>query len=264
MRLAILALALVLPTLPVAAHEFWFEPEDYTIAPDGQIRARAINGENFFGIEYGYSEQGYRQSGIFAGDTRAAVTGTLGMKPAIQAAPLAEGLNVVYHASGAATLSYPTLAKFKIFLEGKRLEATLEEHAAKGFPKEDIREVYFRFVKTLVGVGSGAGSDRAVGMSYELVALTNPYTDNGDMRFRLLFRGAPEAGAPVFVFHKVGTEVEELKLRTDANGEVSVPRQPGAFMVNAVHISEPDTRIREVTRAHWQTLWAALTYEIGG
>ena len=262
-RLAPLVTALSLLTAPLAAHEFWLEPNAYRVAPGTPLEARAINGENFFGIEYSYSERSYARSGIIAGDTQVPITGKSGQKPAIAQAPAAEGLNILYHASPINTLTYANFTKFENFLKGKRLDGGIAEHKRLDLPEEGIKEVYFRYVKALVAVGNGAGSDRAVGMPYEWIALTNPYTDSGPMRFRLVLNGqSAREGIPAYVFHKRGTEVETTKLVTGKGGVVSVPRAPGDYLLNAVHLTRPNTKIEEATKAHWVTLWAALTYQI--
>lgn len=265
MRTTALAAALLAAsTLPALAHEFWFEPLDYRIEPGSRIEAAALNGENFGGIEYAYSNKGYARSGIIAGDTKVALTGRQGSKPAVSMIAPGEGLNVVYHASAVSTLNYVDLAKFESFLKGKHLEAALEQHAELGFPTENIKEAYFRYAKTLVAVGNGAGSDEYVGMPYELVALDNPYTSAGDIRFSVLLEGKPAAGVPVFVFRKQAGKVEKIDLTSDSAGQVTVPRKTGGeFMVNAVHITTAKGRLKEVTKAQWVTLWASLTYEIG-
>jgi len=256
-------LAVLLAALPARAHEFWIEPVDYRVAPGETIEARTYNGENFGGIEYGYSKVGYQQSGVVAGDDARPIQGENGDKPAIRTLPAADGLNVLFHASAVRTLTYPTLTKFKSFLEGKHLDWALEAHAERRLPEEDIREAYFRFVKALVAVGGGAGSDRLVGMPYELLALDNPYTASGEIRFQLYLNQQPvDAGIPIFVFHKAGDEVEKIDLTTGAEGRFSVPRMPGEFMVNAVHITEPSELLVRSTRADWVTLWAASNYQI--
>ncbi len=254
---------LLFSVLGARAHEFWIEPEAYRVAEGQVIEARTFNGENFEGIEYGYSEAAYRQSGVAAGDVRTGVTGERGARPSFQVAPAGPGLNVLFHASPVSTLTYPGMEKFETFLRGKRLDAALDAHAARGLPTEKIREAYFRFVKALVAVGDGAGADVAVGMPYELLALDNPYSGSGEMRVQVLLQDtAVAADVPVFVFHKLGEAIEKIKLVTDADGIVTLPRLPGDFMVNAVHIMEPNAALKESTGAHWVTLWAALTYHI--
>ncbi len=256
-------LAALLAATPALAHEFWIEPTDYRIAAGETIEARTFNGEDFSGIEYGYSEAGYQQSGVTSGSDARPILGENGDKPAIRTLPAGDGLNVLFHASAVRTLTYPTMEKFESFLKGKNLDWALEAHAERRLPEEDIREAYFRFVKALVAVGDGAGSDRLIGMPYELVALDNPYTASGDIRFQLYLNKQPVgAGIPAFVFHKTGEEVEKIDLTTDAEGRITVPRMPGEFMVNAVHIAEPSERLARSTQAEWVTLWAASNYQI--
>ncbi|MEM9228069.1 MAG: DUF4198 domain-containing protein [Pseudomonadota bacterium] len=260
----LISAALLLLSAPVGhAHEFWIEPLDYTVAPGSTIQARTFNGEDFTGIEYGFSTPAYRQSGVMAGSEARPVTGERGARPAFQVQAAGPGLNVLFHASPVSTLTYPNMVKFERFLKGKRLEWALEEHARLKLPEEGIREAYFRFVKSLVAVGDGAGSDRAVGMPYELLARTNPYTDAGDMVVEVrLNKSAVGADIPVYVFQKTGAGVEKIKLSTAADGTVRVPRTPGEYMVNAVHIAEANEKLKQSNGAHWVTLWAALTYRV--
>ncbi len=255
-------LCLALWAAPASGHEFWLEPLAYRVSPNARIEARARNGEDFEGVEYSYSPRGYARSGIIAGGAEGPIPGDSGQCPAVQVAPLAEGLNVLYHASAASRIVYPDMAKFEKFLRGKRLEAALEIHRAKGFPTEKISESYYRFVKALVAVGDGAGADRAVGLPFELVAETNPYTERTDITYRLLWQGEPDANAPVFFFLKQGEEVEKTELMTDAEGRVTIPRVPGEYMINAVRIVEAAPPDQERMNAVWTTLWAASTYRV--
>lgn len=264
MRILTLISTAILLAGSAQAHEFWLEPQDYRLNPGEKIVARALNGEEFVGKEFSYSPRGYERSGVVAGGTTAKIPGEMGQRPAVQVDPAGPGLNIVYHQSAASTVIYESMERFEKFLLGKRLDAALAEHKSRGLPTENIVEGYFRFVKALVAVGDGAGSDRAVGMPYELVALTNPYTDGGDMRLQLLYRGNPEPNEPVYVFHRNAGKVQELFLRTDGRGVVTVPRMPGEFQVNAVRIMPASQALQDRFKAVWQTLWAASVYEISG
>ncbi len=254
----------MLMALPVAAHEFWLEPDAYRVPVGAKVTAKAVNGENFEGVEYSYSERGYSRSGVVLGGNMLKVRGENGQRPAMQMPGAAEGLHVLFHASPASKIVYDDMAKFTKFLEGKKLEGILPQHAAKGFPTEKIAEGYYRFAKALVAVGNGAGSDKAVGMPFELVALTNPYTKAGPVDFQLIFNGAPAVKAPVFVFVKTGAGVKKIWLETNASGLVSVPRETGAFMVNAVKIVESGPQLKERMGAVWTTLWASHVYAVDG
>jgi len=254
-----------LMSLPATAHEFWLEPVDYRVAEGDPIRARAINGEDFKGTEFGYSGARFDRSGIIAGSVRNKISGQPNARPAVSVPAAGPGLNIVYHQSSMMTLTYEDMFKFERFLKGKHLEATLETHRARGYAEENIREAYFRFVKALVAVGDGAGQDEALGMAVELVALENPYTTGGDIPVVLLSRGEPVPNAYVYVFQRAGNgkPVSKIELWTDARGVVTVPRgQGGEFMVNAVEIAETSDQIREASKAEWMTLWASLTFEV--
>ena len=115
-RPAALALALLTAALPATAHEFWIEPLDYRIAPGENIRAKTLNGEFFEGIEFGYSEPAFRQSGVVAGETRTPLPGVRLAKPAIDVSLAGPGLNVFFHASPLNSLTYENFTKFENFL----------------------------------------------------------------------------------------------------------------------------------------------------
>lgn len=246
---------------PALSHEFWIEPLDYTVTPGTTIEAKTINGEDFTGIEYPYSPGSFQRSGVISGGQSNPVIGESGQKPAFRVPTQGDGLHILYHASPVFSLTYANYTKFERFVKGKRLDWALEKHAELKLPESDIRESYFRYVKALVAVGSGAGADRPVGMPYEIVALDNPYTADRDIRVAVLLQGEPAANVPVFVFERLDGAVKKIKLNTDENGRTSVPRRAGAeYMVNAVHIGLPTEQIKTATRADWVTLWAALTY----
>lgn len=259
---ALIGIILALCAAPLAAHEFWLEPEGYRVAPGASISARAINGENFEGVEYSYSDAAYSRSGVISPAGRAKLRGEAGQRPAVSVPGAAEGLNVIFHASPVNKLIYPGMEKFEKFLRGKKLEAALEIHRAKGFAEEKIGESYIRFAKALVAVGGGAGADAPIGLPYELVALSNPYTDGGPVRFSLLLDGKPAARAPVFVFIKQSGAVRKIWLETNGDGQFEVPREAGAFMVNAVRIIESNGKLKERFKTDWTTLWASLVYAI--
>ncbi len=260
----LLPLIALLLASPAAAHEFWLEPTEFRIDVDDKIIAKTINGEEFSGSEFSYSPRGFQRSGIIAGQANTTISGDMGQRPAVQVAPAGPGLNILFHQTAAQTIVYEDMERFVRFLQGKRLDAVVAEHEARGLPTEDIVEGYFRFAKALVAVGDGAGADRSTGLTYELIALDNPYTSGGDIRYQLLYRGKAEAGEPVYIYHRQGTKVQKLTLRTDGNGRVTVPRMPGEFMINAVKIMPAGKTLQERVDAVWQTLWASSVYQIDG
>ena len=247
-----------------SAHEYWFEPEAYRLPSGATIVADAVNGENFGGPKMAYSARGYERSGIFAGDVEIApLPGSQSQRPAVQVPAAADGLNLLWYRSSASIITYPTIEKFASFLNGKKLDAALTEHKAQGWPEKDIREAYFRYVKSLVAVGGSAGSDRVLGLPYEFVALDNPYEDDGPVRVQLLERSQPVPMTAIYVFHKSETKAaEKTWYQTDADGVFSLPRVPGEYLINAVSILPAPPRIQQDLNALWVTLWASLTFEL--
>ena len=142
----------------------------------------------------------------------------------------------------------------------------LEAHAARGLTEDDRRELYSRYAKSLVAVGSGEGADFEAGLLTEIVALENPYT--GEMSdgidVRVLYEGAPRAETQIEVFEKATDEsVEIFTVKTDAAGEATVPVKPGyRYMLDAVVLREPAPEVAAEKNVQWESLWANLTFEV--
>ncbi|MFN3311969.1 MAG: DUF4198 domain-containing protein [Hyphomonas sp.] len=265
-RLLIIAAVLISLVQVAFAHEFWLEPVAPRVASGGDIAVRARIGEMFEGHEVRNFASMQRIVDLTLGDITVPVQGEEMQSPAFQARSLGDGLHVLRYQSRDNQLTYDDYKKFTDFLvEADRLDL-IEAHDARGLSRENIREVYFRYAKTLIAVGSGEGDDKYLGMPLELVALTNPYAGLGDnpMRFQLRFLDAPQADAALHVFIRPAAgDVVSLKLRTNANGEVEVPTDiAGSYMVNAIHVLPASPRMEMLLGAAWQSLWASSTYAV--
>lgn len=250
---------------PGAAHEFWLEPEAFRLQPGERLVARGFVGETLAGEELGYYPEATERLDLTLGANTVPLAGAPEQVPAVDARTLGEGLHVLRFQSANYQVRYPTLEEFETFLKEWDFDWAVAEHAARDFPREDIREVYFRYAKALVAVGDGEGADRALGMPIELVALDNPYLAKpGDtLEIELRFLDAPLADGRVKHFHRApdGT-VEMTRLRSDAAGRITVPASPGLHLVNAVHLDLASERMQMFLGAAWQSLWASLTYGV--
>ena len=267
--------ALVALSGPVAAHELWLEPLDYTITRQDTIESEIFNGQGFGGTvdgevlgatRIGYFPNRIAAARYFLGDASAPVDGRLGTTPALQLAPLAEGLHSIAYVSTPASLTYENWERFQRFVDHKDLDVSLERHLELGFPEEGFGEVYIRNSKTLVAVGDGAGADRRTGMETEIVALDNPYTDDlsEGMRVALYYQGGVRADEQIELFEKdaEGNVVITL-VRTDADGIAVLPVRPGfSYMADAVVLRQPSEALAEQSGAVWETLWANLTFAV--
>jgi hypothetical protein len=268
MRLARLCLVLALLSgASATAHEFWIEPERYQVETDAPLVASLRNGEHFKGSSLGWFDRRFTRFEMVLGDDVRPVEGRMGDTPALQAtAPDAEGLLVILHETTPSTLTYREWEKFLKFAAHKDFPDAAAIHEEKGWPKEGFRESYTRHVKALLAVGSGAGADRAFGLTTEFVALSNPYASDfdGTMRVQVNYEGAPRADAQVEVFARAPDGNVDITLhRTDAEGMAAIPVQPGhEYLFDAV-VLRPAARAGDSEDAPvWETLWAALTFAV--
>ncbi len=247
----------------VSAHELWIEPHEYQVETAGELTADLKNGEEFVGSTLAYFANNIVRFDMIMGEASVPVEGRLGNIPALAAAaPSVDGLMVLVYQSTESSLKYAEWEKFMAFAEHKDFKIAEPAHLAAGWPQQDFREVYARFVKSLVAVGNGEGTDMVTGMETEFVALTNPYSAafDGTMQVQVLYKAQPRADAQVEIFHrKPDGEVEVTLTRTNADGVASIPVTPGSeYLLDAV-VLRPYSGDKD---AVWETLWAALTFKV--
>lgn len=256
----------LLLALPVAAHEFWIDVTEYRVAAGETIEARLRNGENFAGIALPYLEPRFERFDLVLGDQVTPVASRAGDNPAMNAAPLGEGLHVVAYQSSVSSLTYTDFAKFQAFVDHKDLGDARAQHAARGLSFEKFAEAYIRFPKALIAVGHGRGADQEVGLETEIFALANPYTDDvsNGLPVRLLYQGAPRANEQIEIFAQPPEgEVQVSLIRTDDKGEALIPVAPGyRYMLDAVVLRAPSAELAEARDVVWETLWATLTFAV--
>ncbi|WP_164721564.1 DUF4198 domain-containing protein [Silicimonas algicola] len=246
------------------AHEFWIDPVEPVVPEGGEVVASLRVGQAYEGSSYAYVPPNFRRFDyVWQGETRP-VEGVIGDRPAATVAVEGEGLMVLIHVTTDTFLTWDTFEMFESFVRHKDAEWTLAEHEARGISHEKVREVYSRYAKALVAVGSGEGADAEAGLLTELVALENPYTGGAEdgLRVRLLYQGAPRGDAQIEVFEKDAAGVVTVStVRTDAAGEAVVPAVPGrSYMLDAVVLREPAADIAAAKNVSWESLWANLTF----
>lgn len=261
-----LSLLLTILASPVAAHELWLEPLDYTVNVDAMLMAQILNGENYVGQEVPYlPHRAARFEYTVHGET-SQIIGRIGDMPAVKVTDTTDGLHVLVYQAHDAVVTYDAWDTFVRFTEHKDLSGTLDQHADRGLEEAAFTEVYSRYSKSLVAVGAAEGADDRKGLLTEIVAMTNPYVDDltDGMRFQLWFENAPRANAQFEVYDKDpdGT-VTQTFYRTDAQGIVMVPAKAGhTYMADAVVMREPAADLAAKTGALWETLWANMTWAI--
>jgi len=255
-------LVLAMSSFPAKAHEFWIEPLDFTVASGETIEAHNRIGQMLKGNVDPYIRSTFVRFSLSDLDGTRDVDGNLGDRPALKMQPEHDGLHIASYQSTHSTVRYRKLEKFEKFLSQEGLDWVLGAHKERGLSETKFRESYTRFAKSLVAVGGGEGTDRALGLRIELIALTNPYTDDGPLKVQLLFEGDPAPDMQVAIFRRdSNSEITRETMRTDEKGEALIPRQGAELtLLSAVHMVEPSADLVERKGVVWHSLWASLTY----
>lgn len=269
-RIVNILLSLLLPLLfsfAADAHEMWIEPVKYSVAKNEIIYAHEKVGQNFKGNQYSYLKSSYETLNLSTANKTRPVKSRIGDIPAIHEQIDVEGLVVLSAVTTVLTVKYKSWEQFESFIKSKGLDWVLEKHKKRNLPDKGFTEAYQRFPKSLVKVGEGKGKDKVLGMRFEWVVETNPYTTpfkaNGMINARLYWEGKPLANAHVSVFNKYSNELIKTNLYTNKAGVVSIPQANGGqFLINAVQMINPSLKVKDETGAAWESLWASVTYEI--
>lgn len=246
------------------AHEFWIDPVAHQVKPGAQVQAHLKVGQDFEGSNYSFVPSNFVRFDMALGGEVQPMPGTVGDRPAVNVVLDGEGLLTVIHQTTDQHLTWSTWDKFASFLEHKDLTHWVAEHDARGLSRMRVRERYSRYAKSLIGVGTAAGSDITAGLQVEIVALENPYT--GDMSdgidIQAIYDRAPMADTQIEVYEKASDGTVRVFLgRTDEAGLATIPVTPGhRYMLDAV-VLRPLQAVQD-TDPVWESLWANLTFEV--
>lgn len=248
-----------------AAHEFWIEPHDFTLTPRENLIADIKVGQMLSGADQFFIPNEFESFELIQNGKKRPIQSRTGDLPAVDEHSLQDGLAILAYASTNRSLRYSDTEKFHKFLKNEGIEWVKEAHEKRGLPATGFLELYRRYGKSLVKVGNGEGSDKALGLPFELVVETNPYLhQNKAVGVQLLWQGKPFPGAQVSMFSKTEDGVKHSLHTTDQYGRMTIPQpdKAGMVMLNAVHMIEPDKTTAEKTGAVWVSLWASTSYGV--
>jgi cobalt/nickel transport protein len=243
-----------------AAHETWIAPSVYRAQLGASILIDIRNGQHFNGSSLPWLDWWIERFVAVEGQVERPLTGRSGDIPASRITPLADGLMVIGLQSKPETHSWVEWRSFENFIYSKGLPDVIVEHESSGLPRTGFEEIYQRFLKTLIGIGSGSGNDRALGFELEFVALSNPYKSDfsGLMSVVLLKGGQPYPNAPVTIFQRnsAGTVVLSAAF-TDERGVFRFSTEMGGrYLLDAVSMR----LINDELGATWHSQWAGMTF----
>ncbi len=249
------------------AHEFWIDALAYAVSPGEAIAGDLRVGQEFEGSPYSFIPRSFTRFDVTLGDETRPVERRLGDLPALLMEDLPEGLAIVAHETEAARLTYnDEWDRFLRFAEHKDFGDVGAMHDARGLSRDLFVETYTRHAKALIAVGDGAGADRELGLTTEIVALANPFTDDlsDGLPVQVFYLGDALPDVQVELFDRAPDgEVTITLHRTDAEGIAVLPVEAGHEYL-ADHVVLAAIESANEGDAVWHSYWAALTFGVPG
>ena len=246
------------------AHEFWIDALDYAVDPGDFIAGDLRIGQEFSGAPVSFIPRSFTRFDVTMGDETRPVERRLGDLPALMMEDLPDGLAIVAHETTPTNLTYTEWDRFVRFAEHKDFGDIAALHDGRGLSRERFVESYTRHAKALIAVGDGAGQDRALGLTTEIVALANPHTDDmsGGLPVQVYYLGEVRADVQVELFERAPDGTVTITLhRTNADGIAILPVTAGhEYLADHVVLEAVDPA--EDGDPVWHSYWAALTFAV--
>lgn len=254
------ALPMVVCAMTLNAHDFWIRPNHHQAAPGEVIRVHLKVGEHMKGEPIRRNPD-RMESLVAAGPGgEQALPGLDGADPAGFFKAGLPGTYVLAYRGRPSKVELDP-AKFEAYLKEEGLEGISARRAARGESAKPGRERFVRCAKALVQVGQvHQGFDQTLGLRLELIPEVDPFAlaPGGSLPVKVVFEGHPLAHALV-VARSEAKPFDAVKLRTDADGRVSLPLEAsGRWMVKTVHM----VPLEGVADADWESLWGSLSFEV--
>lgn len=241
------------------AHDFWIEPSTYHPAAGQTVSLALRVGMDFTGdpvprtsdnIVSFTIRQGRKGPQDVAGIERADPAGFFTAD--------AGNTAVVAYASLPSPVELEP-AKFEAYLHQYGLDAIIDARTRRGERRKAGKEIFSRCAKSLIsGVHPSLAATQPVGLTYEIVPMSDPTRGDPHFRGRMLFERTPAANALVTAVFRDDPAVR-VSARSDHAGvfALTLPR-PGIWLVKSVRMIEAPRD----SGADWESFWASLTFEL--
>ena len=249
----------------VIAHDYWLQPERFSLNVGQSTAVRLFVGDHLSNeSERAFQKQKtvrfQRISQMQTEDLKP--KGKEGSKPLCTIAPQRGGNHLIVLERDWSHIELPA-AKFNSYLQHEGLSDILQERRQAGEDQAVGRERYRRYLKTLLRVNNQTDETYAhkAGHRLEILPLTNPSAaDVGDqLTVSVLFDGKPLPRAQVAAYSrgKEGTKAQEV--RTGAKGQVQFTLDhSGLWLIRLVHMQ----RCRDERDFDWESFWAAYSFSV--
>lgn len=247
-------------TMPLVAHEFWLAPSSHRVNKGEPLELNATIGQDDKVEAVKRLPRHIKQFQVYDGEGLVKVSGRNFSLPTGVFQTRRDGVHVFCYESHGRLNTLPG-ERFQVYLAAEGLEEILAERAAAGEQDAPGRERYTRCAKSLVQVGRGGGTDRALGLPFEIVAKADPFGMKVGSTFlvQVLREGEPMPGVLIKSFSPPDSKKPVL-VRSDGDGYARIQlTRTGRWMLHAVFMDALDPDDRE---ADWESFWASLTFEV--
>lgn len=253
--------------IPVLAHEFWLEPQQYIFSRTDEINIRFKSGESFTGANWTGNQEKVKQLNLYYADIVDDLSDALSDENG-------DSLQFSLHEEGTAMATFNNLnsflqteaKEFNAYLTAEGLQYAIDYRKKNNQTDSVGREFYQRSVKTIVQVGALKTEvyKKPTTLPVDIIPLSHPYKlNNGDtLKVKVLFKGEPLVNAKIRVWHKILTKVKDTSYISNSKGEISFTvKTTGEWMLSCIAMErvadEPNSTSLD---AGWQSYWGSLTW----
>ncbi len=259
-------LCLLLSPLPVFAHDYWFEPDNFFPMANNSVTLRMQLGTNLvieeerpYQLNRTVSFKLFSAKSIF--DLRDGSAD--GAVPVAKFSVGSPGTYLVGMERNPVT-NILEAEKFREYLAEEGLTKIIEERKRRGESSKFGYERYSRYIKSLLQVGGRNDSTykRSLGFKLEIIPLENPYTKTSgkSLKVKILFDGKALADTSVAAYNRSDGKVTIQKMQTDRNGIVKVRLENSGFWL--VRLVKMERCRRDCEEIDWESYWASLSFAI--
>ena len=248
--------------LPVVAHEFWLQPDQFIYKKNDVANISFLVGENFEGENWRGSRSKIKSLQFYHWKTKTDISGLLPSTTggSVQLPLKTEGTMMVTFNSNNSFIALDA-AKFNGYLKEDGLTNAITYRLQHHETDSGSREFYQRSVKTIFQAGKPTDNTfyRETDLPVDIIPLQNPYAlkMNDTLTVKILFQKRPLTNYKIRLWYKEKDTAVNTDLFSNEKGLIKFPIVlKGKWMVSTVKM-EP---ITNNLKANWQSYWGSCTW----